>query len=331
MSRIRARVAALLLTPALLAAGAASAVAAPPESPGSPGVGQSAVRGQGRIADDLAGAPAVIKLYNDAQRNPAFRVARWTATDLQLTLMLIPVDGDVGLEIHHDVDQFFRVESGTATVMMGDESHLGYVKYVDEGDVILIPSGTWHNIVNTGDEPLQLYSIYGPAQHPVGTVHLTQADDPHHGDPLPSPTVGDPTPIEPFTRDMGAVPLVIDIDQATRDNTNFRTAAWTADDLQLTLMDIPVGGDVGKEIHFGVDQFLRVESGKAKVYFGDADGNLRLAGVAQEGSAILVPSGTWHNIVNDSPKQVLELYSIYGPQQHPQGTVHPTQADGEHH
>lgn len=96
-------------------------------------------------------------------------------------------------------------------------------------------------------------------------------------------------------------------------------------------MSIPVGGDVGLEMHDDVDQFLRVESGRAKVYFGDSEGNLRFAGVAQADRAILVPSGTWHNIVNASPKEDLKLYSIYGPQQHPQGTVHETQADGEHH
>ena len=130
--------------------------------------------------------------------------------------------------------------------------------------------------------------------------------------------------------DIGERPAVFKIAKETLKNRNFRTAAWTADDLQLTLMNIPVGGDVGLEMHSDVDQFLRVESGKAKVYFGDSPGTLRFAGVAQADSAVLVPSGTWHNIVNDSPKQPLKLYSLYGPAQHPQGTIHPTQADDQH-
>jgi mannose-6-phosphate isomerase-like protein (cupin superfamily) len=242
--------------------------------------------------------------------------------------MSIPVGGDVGLEMHANVDQFLRVESGTAQVMTGSATTLGYVKDVGPGDAILVPSGTWHNIVNTGTAPLKLHSLYGPAQHPQGTVHVTQPVEDHG---TAHPSVGAVTPVAPFTKDPGATPFVLDVEAATLANTNFRTAAWTADTLQLTLMSIPVGGDVGLEMHSNVDQFLRVESGMAKVYFGDSQGNVRFAGVAHKDSAILVPSGTWHNIVNASPKEPLKLYSLYGPAQHPQGTIHVTQADGEHH
>lgn len=280
---------------------------------------------------DLCGKPAVFPVAHETLRNRNFRTAAWTADTLQLTLMRIPPGGDVGLEMHADIDQFLRIECGHATVMMGTEKRLDYVRKAGAGDVILIPSGTWHNIVSTGDGPLQLYSLYGPAAHPCGTVHKTQADDPHSGEPKPNPAIGDPAPLEPFTTDPGAVPYVFNIDEATAANTNFRTAAWTADTLQLTLMDIPVGGDVGLEMHDHVDQFLRVETGRAKVYFGDTKDSVRFAGMARAGSAILIPSGTWHNVVNASPKQPLELYSLYGPAQHPKGTIHRTQADGEHH
>ncbi|MDO5684285.1 MAG: cupin domain-containing protein, partial [Propionibacteriaceae bacterium] len=278
--------------------------------------------GYGTTVKDLGAAPATFMIAQETLKNRNFRTAAWTAKDLQLTLMSIPVGGDVGLEIHHGVDQFFRVESGTARVMMGTEESFTYVKDVGPGAVILIPDGTWHNIVNTGKKSLQLYSMYGPAQHPLGTVHRTQADDPHADEATPNPTVSPVSATDAWSADPGQVPFVFNIEDVTEANTNFRTAAWTGETLQVTLMNIPVGGDVGLEMHSDVDQFLRVESGKAKVYFGDSEGNLKFAGVAQADRAILVPAGTWHNIVNDSPKQPLKLYSIYGPAQHPQGTVH---------
>ncbi|MFV0259991.1 MAG: cupin domain-containing protein [Acidimicrobiales bacterium] len=274
---------------------------------------------------DPGEVPYVLDIEKATLRNTNYRTAAWTGDTLQLTLMSIPVGGDVGLEVHPDVNQFFRIESGTAEVQMGTEDLLSFVKIAGPDDVIMIPAGTWHNVVNAGSEPLQMYSLYGPQQHPQGTVHPTQADAGEGDEPRPSPQVAEPTPIEPFTADPGAVPMVFDVDQATVDNTNFRTAAWTTSTLQLTLMDIPGGGDVGLEMHSDVDQFLRIESGRAKVYFGDREDSVQKYRVAKAGDAILIPSGTWHNVVNISKKKPLELYSLYGPQQHPQGTIHVTQ------
>ena len=92
-------------------------------------------------------------------------------------LMAIPAGGDVGLEQHHDIDQFLRVEEGTARVMMGDsEDNLDFVREVSDDYAILVPAGKWHNIVNTGDKPLKIYSIYAPAEHPHGTVHKTRQE-----------------------------------------------------------------------------------------------------------------------------------------------------------
>ena len=96
---------------------------------------------------------------------------------MQLTLMSIPVRGDIGVEMHDDLDQFIRVESGRAAVYMGNcRSNLREMGCVDESYAILIPAGTWHNIVNTGSRPLKLYSLYAPPQHPIGTIHRTKAD-----------------------------------------------------------------------------------------------------------------------------------------------------------
>ncbi len=283
------------------------------------------------IKPDPGAVPYVFDIEKATLKNRNFRTAAWTADDLQVTLMSIPVKGDVGLEMHDDVDQFLRIESGTAKVYFGNEKKLSKAWVADAGDAILVPSGTWHNIVNTGRTPLKLYSLYGPAAHPRGTVHRTQADDPHSSEPGPNPRITRRAEQpRPFKVDPGAVPYVFDIDAATEANTNFRTAAWTADDLQVTLMSIPVKGDVGLEMHDDVDQFLRVESGMAKVYTGTSAKGLKQIAVAKAGDAILIPSGTWHNIVNINPKKPLQLYSIYGPQQHPRGTIHKTQADDHH-
>lgn len=88
-----------------------------------------------------------------------------------------PAPGEIGLEMHGDVDQLLRVEAGCGLVMMGDGPEtLGYRQAVDAGYGIVIPAGTWHNLVNTGCDPLKLVSVYAPPQHPFGTVHKTKAD-----------------------------------------------------------------------------------------------------------------------------------------------------------
>jgi mannose-6-phosphate isomerase-like protein (cupin superfamily) len=97
--------------------------------------------------------------------------------------MSIPVGGEVGLEMHDDRDQFLRIESGKARVQMGAErDDLRFDREVEDDWVILVPAGSWHNVTNLGDEPLKLYSLYAPPEHPKGTVHKTKAesDAAHH-------------------------------------------------------------------------------------------------------------------------------------------------------
>ena len=99
---------------------------------------------------------------------------------MQLTLMSVPVSGDIGVELHEDVDQFIRIESGKAKVYMGaGRNDLKEMGCVDGNYAILIPAGTWHNIVNVGNSPLKLYSLYAPPKHPFGTVHRTKEDAEH--------------------------------------------------------------------------------------------------------------------------------------------------------
>ncbi|TFB14245.1 cupin domain-containing protein [Filobacillus milosensis] len=126
---------------------------------------------------DFGGQPFVIDINKATVQNDEFRRAIWTGDYLQVTLMSIGVGEDIGLEQHPDTDQFIRIEEGQGLVMMGDsENHLDFRKPVFDDDAIMIPAGKWHNLINTGHQPLKLYSIYGPPEHPFGTVHQTKAD-----------------------------------------------------------------------------------------------------------------------------------------------------------
>ena len=126
---------------------------------------------------DYGPMPFVVNIDEVTKRNRAFRTALWTGDHLQLTLMSIPPGGDIGLESHPDLDQFLRIEEGKGLVRMGSRrDRLVYEEMVSDDFAIIIPAGTWHNLYNTGKEPLKLYSIYAPPQHPRGTVHETRED-----------------------------------------------------------------------------------------------------------------------------------------------------------
>jgi len=128
--------------------------------------------------------------------------------------------------------------------------------------------------------------------------------------------------------DRGPQPFVTNISQATNSNPNFRTALWTGTHLQLTLMCIPAGGEIGLEVHPDTDQFLRVESGNGCAMMGPRRCALHCRCPVGEGSAIFVPAGTWHNLVNTGCCP-LKLYSIYAPPHHLRGTVHRTKAQAD--
>ena len=133
-------------------------------------------------------------------------------------------------------------------------------------------------------------------------------------------------------KDYGPEPFVVNLEQYTRQNSNFRMALWTGKNLQLTLMSINVGEDIGLERHQYLDQFLKIEQGEGLVMMGQNRDNLDFQRRASAGSAIFVPAGTWHNLKNVGNRPI-KLYSIYAPPQHPKGTIHRTKADelaGEH-
>ncbi|WP_428867054.1 cupin domain-containing protein [Clostridium sediminicola] len=129
-------------------------------------------------------------------------------------------------------------------------------------------------------------------------------------------------------KDYGPEPYVVNIDEATKQNNNFRTALWTGDNLQVTLMSIPVGEDIGLETHPKVDQFIRIEEGNGLVKIGDRKNKLDFQEKIYDDYAIMIPAGKWHNIINTGDKP-LKLYSIYAPPEHPRGTVHETKEIAE--
>ncbi|HAZ19294.1 MAG TPA: cupin domain-containing protein [Clostridiales bacterium] len=128
--------------------------------------------------------------------------------------------------------------------------------------------------------------------------------------------------------DHGPYPYVVNINEASKENQTFRTALWTGTYLQATLMSIPVGGDIGLEIHPQTDQFLRIEAGHGLVKMGNKKEVVTLQQEVFNDDAIFVPAGTWHNVINIGRKP-LKLYSIYAPPHHPKGTVHKTKAEAE--
>ncbi len=125
---------------------------------------------------DFGPEPFVVNINEAAKQNNTFRTALWTGKHLQLTLMSINVGEDIGLEIHPHLDQFIRIEEGQGLVQMGvRRDRLDFQQRVYDDFAFFIPAGTWHNLINTGNKPIKLYSIYAPPQHPRGTVHQTKA------------------------------------------------------------------------------------------------------------------------------------------------------------
>ena len=119
---------------------------------------------------------------------------------------------------------------------------------------------------------------------------------------------------------------VADIEQATLDNTNFRTVLWTGEHTQLTVMLIGAGDDIGLEQHPDHDQFIRIEQGKARVELGPTEDQIEETHEVEDDWAIIVPAGVWHNVVNTGDGE-LKVYSLYSPPEHPPNTAHRTKAD----
>jgi mannose-6-phosphate isomerase-like protein (cupin superfamily) len=114
------------------------------------------------------------------------------------------------------------------------------------------------------------------------------------------------------------------LETQTLKNTFFRRVLFTGAHAQLVVMCLQPGEEIGNEVHSGVDQFFRIEQGDAKFVFNDREEH-----VVHDADGIMVPAGTYHNVINVSATKPLKLYTIYSPPNHPDGTVHKTKRDAE--
>lgn len=110
-------------------------------------------------------------IEDSTKENSDFRRVLYTGKNLQLVLMSLQPGEDIGAEVHDDRDQFFRVEAGNGEVSIDDRR-----TKLEEDMAVIVPAGARHNIRNTGEKPLKLYTIYGPPEHLERTVHVTKAD-----------------------------------------------------------------------------------------------------------------------------------------------------------
>ena len=111
------------------------------------------------------------------------------------------------------------------------------------------------------------------------------------------------------------------IEEDTLKNENFRKVLFTGPHMQLVLMTLQPGEDIGLEDHVGHDQFFRFESGEGEVLVGDSVYQVG------DGDVVIVPDGERHNVTNTSDTELLKLYTIYAPAEHPDGTIHATKAE----
>lgn len=106
-----------------------------------------------------------------AEKSPDFRRVLWTGEHTQLVIMTIPADGEIGEEVHEGIDQILTFVSGVGEAKVGDNT-----RKVVAGDLVVVPAGTKHNFVNTGPNPLVLYTVYGPPEHADQAVHRTKEE-----------------------------------------------------------------------------------------------------------------------------------------------------------
>jgi mannose-6-phosphate isomerase-like protein (cupin superfamily) len=114
------------------------------------------------------------------------------------------------------------------------------------------------------------------------------------------------------------------IEKQTLNNNYFRQVLYTGKHAQLVVMCLQPGEEIGNEVHAKVDQFFRIEQGEASFVFGGTEKHL-----VKDGDAVIVPAGTYHNVINPSKNTKLKLYTIYSPPNHPDKTVHKTKAEAE--
>ena len=130
--------------------------------------------------EDHGPKPNAFNIEEAALQTDVYRRVVWTGHFLQVTLMSIPPGESIGLEVHEETDQFLRIDGGKGVCVMGPEKDkLDFEQEVSDGWSIQVPAGTWHDVRNTGDEPISLYTIYAPVHHAYGIVHRTKEEAQH--------------------------------------------------------------------------------------------------------------------------------------------------------
>ncbi|MDO5520312.1 MAG: cupin domain-containing protein [bacterium] len=126
---------------------------------------------------DYGPRPFIFDIEEEVENNRFFRASLWSGQHLQLTVMNVKVGDEIGAEVHDDLDQFLKIEEGNGMLYVGSsKDNWDYNTPVDSDNAIIIPAGTWHNLVNAGRSPLKLFSIYAPPAHPANTIHQTKAE-----------------------------------------------------------------------------------------------------------------------------------------------------------
>lgn len=113
------------------------------------------------------------------------------------------------------------------------------------------------------------------------------------------------------------------IDERTEENSYFREVLFTGPHSQLVVMSLKPGEDIGRETHPNTDQFIRIEEGTGRAIIGEDEYELA------DGSAVVIPAGAEHNVINTSQNEDLKLYTVYTPPEHPDGTIHRTKSEAE--
>lgn len=126
---------------------------------------------ESKISNGMKGF--VVNIEKETEGNSDYRRVLYTTKNTQLVVMSIEPGDEIGNEVH-ELDQFIRVEEGKAQAILNNGED---VYELEDDFAIIIPSGTWHNVINTGDKPLKLYTLYSPPEHKDGTVHKTKADE----------------------------------------------------------------------------------------------------------------------------------------------------------
>ena len=117
-------------------------------------------------------------------------------------------------------------------------------------------------------------------------------------------------------------PFFGNIEKLTEENSYFRHVLFTGQNLQLVVMSLKPLEEIGNEVHDKVDQFFRIEKGEGKFVVNNSEEH-----IVRPGDAVVVPAGTWHNVINTSQTEDLKLYTVYSPPNHPDGTIHKTKEE----